>query len=99
MSTTVNIGTLITQSPEIRGGRPRIAGTGVTVRRIVQWYKLGLSAEEIAERIGHLALAQVYAALTYYHLNKDAIEADLESEESEVRTLERGGSNSRGATP
>jgi len=25
--------------------------------------------EEIAERIGHLSLAQVYAALAYYHAN------------------------------
>jgi len=37
----------ITRSPEIRGGRPRIAGTGVTVRRIAVWYKSGLSPEEI----------------------------------------------------
>src|SRR5947209_1574235 len=99
MSATVDIGNLITQSPEIRGGRPRIAGTGVTVRRIVQWYKLGLSAEEIADRIGHLALAQVYATLTYYHLNRDATEADLENEEAEVRGLESGAGHPRGATP
>ncbi len=38
-----DMGTLITRSPEIRGGRPRIAGTAVTVRRIVGWYKLALS--------------------------------------------------------
>ncbi|MDA1276895.1 MAG: DUF433 domain-containing protein [Verrucomicrobia bacterium] len=44
MSTTtapVDIGSLITGSPEIKGGNPRIAGTGVTVQRIVGWYKLG----------------------------------------------------------
>ena len=58
---------LITRSPEIRGGRPRIVDTGVTVQRIVGWYKLGLSPEEIADRIGHLTLAQVHAALAYYH--------------------------------
>jgi uncharacterized protein (DUF433 family) len=50
MSTTIEIGSLITRTPEIRGGRPRIAGTGVSVQRIVSWYKLGLSAEEIADR-------------------------------------------------
>jgi uncharacterized protein (DUF433 family) len=48
-TTTVDIGTLITQSPDIRGGRPRIAGTGVTVQRIVGWYKLGWTPEDIAE--------------------------------------------------
>ena len=79
MAAVIDIGSLITQSPEIRGGRPRIAGTGVTVMRIAGWYKLGLSPEEIAEQIG-LELAQVYAALAYYHANREAIDADLENE-------------------
>ncbi len=82
-----NIGELIVRSPAIRGGRPRIAGTGVTVRRIVQWYKLGLSPEEIADEIEHLSLAQVYAALAYYHANKEEIEADLKAEEEEFSRL------------
>lgn len=68
---TVDIGKLIEQHPDIRRGRPCIAGTGVSVQRIVGWYKLGLNPEEIADRIGHLSLAQVHAALAYYHANKD----------------------------
>ena len=60
---TVGIGTLVTRAPDIRGGRPRIAGTGVTVQRIVGWYKLGFNPEEIADQIDHLSYAQVYAAL------------------------------------
>jgi len=89
MSTMIDIGTLIVRSPEIRGGRPRIAGTGVTVRRIVGWYKLGLSPEEIADEFGHLTLAQVYGALAYYHANQEEIEADLAAEEAEVAALEQ----------
>jgi uncharacterized protein (DUF433 family) len=89
MSTATDIGTFIVRTPEIRGGRPRIAGTGVTVRRIVGWYKLGLSPEDIADRIGHLSLAQVYAALTYYHANREEIEADIAAEEVEVERIER----------
>ena len=81
-ATTVQIGTFITSSPNIRGGRPRIAGTGVTVQRVVGWYKLGWSPEEIAERIGHLSLAQVHAALTYYHANRDEIEASIAADEA-----------------
>ena len=89
MAMVVDIGTLIVQTPEMRGGRPRIAGTGVTVRRIVGWYKLGWSPEEIADRIGHLSLAQVYAALAYYHANRDEIEADIAAEEAEAERSER----------
>lgn len=89
MATVTDIGTLIVQTPEIRGGRPRIAGTGVTVRRIVGWYKLGWSPEEIARRVGHLSLAQVHAALTYYHANQEAIEADIAAEEAEAERIER----------
>lgn len=89
MSTITDIGTLIVRSPDIRGGRPRIAGTGVTVRRIVSWYKLGLSPEEIADEFGHLTLAQVYGALAYYHANREEIEADLAAEETEIERLEQ----------
>ncbi len=89
MNPSTNIGDLIMCSPDVCGGRPRIAGTGVSVLRIVSWYKLGLSPEEIPDRIGHLTLAQVYAALTYYHANRDEIEADLEAEEAEAEVLEQ----------
>jgi uncharacterized protein (DUF433 family) len=89
MDHAIDIGTLIVRTPEIRGGRPRIAGTGVTVRRIVGWYKLGLSPEEIVDRIGHLSLAQVYAALTYYHANREEIDADIAAEEAEADRLEQ----------
>lgn len=88
----VDIGSLITRSPQVRGGRPRIAGTGVTVRRIVGWYKLGLTPEEIAAEISHLTLAQVHAALTYYHANREEIERDMaEEDEAAVRLEELHG--------
>jgi uncharacterized protein (DUF433 family) len=95
MSTSVDIGTLIVRSPDIRGGRPRIAGTGVTVRRIVGRYRLGLDAEEIAERIGHLTVGQVYAALAYYHANREEIDDDLATEEAFTEAIERQFANSR----
>ena len=89
MQTVVDIGALIVRSPEIRGGRPRIAGTGVTVQRVVGWYKLGLAPEDIADEIEHLSLAQVYAALAYYHANRDEIEAAITTEMEEAAALER----------
>jgi uncharacterized protein (DUF433 family) len=90
MATLTDIGTLIISSPEIRGGRPRLSGTGVTVHRVVSWYKLGLEPEQIADRLGHLSLAQVHAALAYYHANRQEIEAELEAEEREADELAAG---------
>jgi len=69
-------GRSIITEPGLRGGRPVIAGTGVTVRTIVGHYKLGLSPEEIADQL-ELELAAVYAALAYYHAHRAEIEADI----------------------
>ena len=89
MTTTKDIGSLITQTPGVCGGRPRIAGTGVSVRRIVGWYKMGETPEEIVTQIPHLTLAQVHAALAYYHANQDVMDAALAEEEAEYNRLER----------
>jgi uncharacterized protein (DUF433 family) len=70
--------------PEIRAGRPCLAGTGVSVHRVVGWCKLGLTPGEIAERIGHLSLAQVHAALTYYHANQRQIDEEIAAEDAEA---------------
>ncbi len=82
MTQTIDIGTLIDRSPGVHNNRPKIAGTGVTVRRIAGWYALGCTPEEIVRKIPHLTLAQVHAALTYYHANREEIEHDLASEEA-----------------
>jgi uncharacterized protein (DUF433 family) len=86
---TVEIGSLITRTPGIKGGTPHIAGTGVAVRTMVRWYKLGMSPEQIAEQYPHLQLFQVYAALAYYHANRDRMEAEMAEEEAESDRLER----------
>jgi uncharacterized protein (DUF433 family) len=90
MATVTEIGSLISRRAEIRGGRPCIAGTGVSVRRIVQWHNMGQIPEEIVQTFGgHLSLAQVHAALAYYYVNQQEIDADLASEERETEVLER----------
>jgi uncharacterized protein (DUF433 family) len=78
MTSAVEIGTLIDRDPAIRAGRPKIAGTGVTVMRVAAWYKMGLSPEEIATQYGHLAPAQVHAALAYYHAQSRGNRSRLE---------------------
>ena len=99
MVKAADIGSLIERTPNVRSGRARISGTGVTVRRIVAWYKSGSSPEEIANEIGHLSLAQVFAALAYYHANREEIETDIAQEneiaerlENEQRPIDNNGS-------
>jgi uncharacterized protein (DUF433 family) len=95
MASAVDIGALIDRDPEVRGGRPKIAGTGVTVMRIAGWYKMGRSPEEIAAQYGHLSLAQVHAALAYYHANTEEIEADFANEAALWKESESIGSPHR----
>lgn len=84
-----NISSLIVFTSRVLGGRPRIDGTRVAVRTIAILYKQGLSPEEIADQYPQLNLAQVYAALTYYHANQSEIEADISAEQSEYERLAR----------
>ena len=95
MATIVDIGTLIERSPKISKGRPCIAGTGVTVRRIAGWHNLGLTPEEIAARIEHLTLAQIHAALAYYHANREEIDSDIATEEIAAEEIMRTAVESR----
>jgi uncharacterized protein (DUF433 family) len=89
MPALVNIGSLIERSAAVCNGRPRIAGTGISVRRIAQWHNLGLLPEEISARIEHLTLAQVHAALTYYHANREEIDQDIAAEQALADEIER----------
>jgi uncharacterized protein (DUF433 family) len=89
MAAVTEIGSLISRRPDIRGGRPCIAGTGVSVRRIAQWHNMGLIPEEIARKFGHLSLVQVHAALACYHANQAEIDTDLGAEATEAETLEQ----------
>ena len=50
---------------------------------------MGLIPEEIVRKIGHVSLAQVHAALAYYHANQAEIDTDLEAEARETEALEQ----------
>jgi uncharacterized protein (DUF433 family) len=77
----------LTSSPDVCGGRVRLDGTRITVNQLATLYKQGYSGEEIADQYPHLNLAQVYAALAYYHANRDKVESDLALEATEAETL------------
>lgn len=79
MSTTPN--GLLTRTPGICGGRIRIDGTRITVHRIATLYKQGQGPDEILGTYPHLRPDQVYAALTYYHANRNEVDADLAADD------------------
>jgi uncharacterized protein (DUF433 family) len=97
MATTlpVDIGTLITRKPGVRGGRPHIAGAGVSVRTIVYLERDGLTPQAIADKWPHLSLAQVHAALAYYYANKEQMDVEMSELEEEERRLEEEWRRSR----
>jgi uncharacterized protein (DUF433 family) len=67
----------IETTPDIRGGRPRIANTRITVADVALMYlRLGQSLEEIAGKYD-LPLAAVYAAMAYYYDHRDEIDRSI----------------------
>lgn len=60
-------------------GVARVAGTRMKVAHLVM-DKLanGSSPEEMREQFPDLTLAQVYAALTYYHDHRSELDAEIE---------------------
>ena len=99
MTAATDIGSLITRTAGVCGGRPHIAGTGVSVQRIVGWYKMGQTPEEIADEYEQLSLAQVYAALAYYHANRAEIETYLTHEAAEYDRLASAHGSKNADTP
>lgn len=85
---TIEIGSLITRSPGIKRGVPRVAGTGISVRTIARLHQQGLTPEEIAISRYKLKLEQVHAALAYYFANRDEIDADIARQEQETSRIE-----------
>ena len=59
-----------------------VADSRVSLDSVVHHYKLGASAEQIAQKFPALELADVYAAITYYLHHEDAIEEYLRQQEA-----------------
>lgn len=67
-------------TPEIRGGKPRLAGTRMTVADIVVMnLRLGQSLEEIAGKY-ELSLAALHAAMAYYYDHRTEIDQSIEED-------------------
>ena len=95
---SVALDEMLAKSPDVCGGRIRVDGTRITVERIATLYKQGQSPEDIAQTYPHLSLSQIYAALAYYHANREEIEAALTAAAAQYDEL-AGQDTSRDSTP
>lgn len=79
----------IEMSPGIVGGKPRVAGRGLSVQHIVISHeRVGHSPDEIADHYG-LSLPEVYAALTYYFDHREEVDASIRGSEEHVEEMRR----------
>jgi uncharacterized protein (DUF433 family) len=79
----------IESTPDTRGGKPRIAGTRITVADIVLMHRrLGRALEEISGTYD-LPLAAAYAAMAYYYDHKDEIDQSLDEEEGMAEAFKK----------
>ena len=78
----------IVSDPDVRNGRPTIAGTGLCVSDIVIAHTSGdlLAPDDLALHF-RLSLGEVYAALSYYYLNKADVDAEIRQNAADARTL------------
>src|SRR5262249_11454626 len=74
-------------TPQIAGGKPRIAGHRITVQNVVVWHELmGKSVDEIAAEYD-LSVADVYAALAYYFDHREEIDRTMRESQAFVEGL------------
>jgi uncharacterized protein (DUF433 family) len=67
----------VVRDPEVRGGRPVIAGTTLRVSDLAAYRTLaGLTAEQLSAQF-ELDLARVHAGLAYYYDHKAEIDAEI----------------------
>ena len=79
---------------EDANGVVRVKGTRVTLDTVVAAFAEGATAEEIAQQYPTLALADVYAVLSYYLRRREAVDAYLQ-ERNERRSKLRRENESR----
>lgn len=70
-------------------GTLRIKGSRVSLDSVVSNFKLGATAEQIAQNFPSLNLADIYAAIAYYLANQETVEQYLRQQEAEADALQQ----------
>lgn len=81
-----DIGTLITCTPGVYGGRPCLAGTRFPVLQIAAHAQAGIGPEQLALDFG-LELVKVYAGYAYYFANQQNVDAELAADTAEFERM------------
>lgn len=69
-------------TPDVRSGKPRIAGTRITVADIViMHWRMGQSLDEIAGKYD-IPLAAAHAAMVYYYDHREEIDESILQDEA-----------------
>jgi uncharacterized protein (DUF433 family) len=79
----------IVATPGTCGGAARIDGTRIRVSQIVLMTEQGMSVDEIVRSLPHLNLAQVYAALAYYHSHRLEIDGEIRAADEQFAQLKQ----------
>ena len=78
-------------TPNVMGGKPRIAGHRISVQDIAIWHEeMGQTVEQIASDY-NLSVADVYAALAYYHDHRKEIDTLMREGEKLVDEMKNQG--------
>lgn len=85
------LGNRIVTTPEVRGGKPRIAGHRITVSDIAIWHeRMGMSPDDIVAEYPTITLSDVHAALAYYFDNRDEVDREIRDGEDFVTMFRAG---------
>lgn len=79
----------IVSTPKVMGGKPRIAGHRISVENVVIWhYEMEYTVEQIASDY-NLNLADIFAALAYYHDHKKEIDTSIKDGEKRAEEMRK----------
>lgn len=80
----------IERKPEVRGGAPVVAGTGIRVLDVAVRYEvMGMTPDEIVSALRGLTLPQVHAALSYYYAHKGEMDREWKASLKQIDTMRR----------
>ena len=77
----------VTNKKGVCGGRSVVRGTRIPVWSLIQWYKQGMTIEDIMREFPQLKPAQVHDAFSYYYDNRKEIEKDITENETEPHAV------------